>query len=203
MHKNQKKFQNTYRSDNNTLTKFVISLIIVCSFLLLLFFTSLFIFNWRYSIPENRSLVPTIVAETSPTPLTLVDREKAKVAKVIDGDSVLLANGRQVRYVGINTPEFRKILPSECYAQEAYEENRVLVEGKEVELVKDVSESDKYGRLLRYVYLNGVMVNEYLLQNGYARVMGIPPDTKYYRKFLSIEQSAKTAQSGLWGKCDK
>ena len=78
----------------------------------------------------------------------------------MDGDTIELSNGEKVRYIGINTPETkdpRKIV--ECFGKESYEYNKKLVEGKEVALEKDVSDKDKYGRLLRYVWIEEKMIN--------------------------------------------
>ncbi len=76
--------------------------------------------------------------------------------------------GARVRYIGMDTPESTSQV--ECYGAEATARNRQLVEGMIVELEKDVSETDQFGRLLRYVYVNGVMVNELLVLEGYAQV---------------------------------
>ena len=68
-----------------------------------------------------------------------------QVSKVIDGDTIELSNGERVRYIGINTPELRNGIP-DPYAQEAYEANKKLIEGKEVWLELDVQERDKCKR---------------------------------------------------------
>lgn len=73
----------------------------------------------------------------------------------------------------------------------------------ELKLEKDVSETDKYGRLLRYVYLqDGRMVNEVLVKEGYARAATYPPDVKYAEKFRQLEKEAKLSGKGLWSKCN-
>jgi len=99
--------------------------------------------------------------------------ETAMVARVVDGDTIELTDGRKVRYIGVNTSETvdpRK--PVECFSKEAKVENKRLAEGKTVQLEKDISQTDKYGRLLRYVYVGppagGLMVNEYLVRQGFA-----------------------------------
>jgi micrococcal nuclease len=77
-----------------------------------------------------------------------------------------------------------------------------LVLNKKVRLEKDVSETDKYGRLLRFVYLeDGTFVNLELLKEGYASVMTIPPDVSLSSVFLQAEQQARTAKLGLWSAC--
>ncbi len=130
-------------------------------------------------------------------------REKAFVKRAIDGDTIELADGRRVRYIGIDTPETvdpRK--PVQCFGREAANKNRELVEGKEIELEKDVSETDRYGRLLRYVYLpSGEMVNEILVREGFAHSSSYPPDIKYQQLFIEAERQAREENVGLWSRC--
>jgi len=127
-------------------------------------------------------------------------RCKAKVVRVIDGDTVEIEGGQRVRYIGIDTPETKHpSKPVECYGQEAYDKNRELVEGKEVKLEKDVSETDKYGRLLRYIWLGDTLVNEVLVREGYAQSSSYPPDVKYQERFVAAERAARGEGAGLWG----
>ena len=131
-----------------------------------------------------------------------VNNISTTVKRVVDGDTIELENGQKVRYIGINTPETvdpRK--PVECFGREASEENKKLVAGKNVRLVKDVSETDKYGRLLRYVYLDDIFVNDHLVKNGFAQVSTYPPDVKYKNMFLESQRQAKIANAGLWKSC--
>jgi micrococcal nuclease len=127
------------------------------------------------------------------------------VVRVIDGDTIAIAMDGveyRVRYIGINTPETvdpRK--PVECYGREASQHNRELVEGQTVELEKDVSETDQYDRLLRYVWVNGDMVNAILVREGYALASTYPPDVKYQKLFLDLEREAREAGRGLWTGC--
>jgi micrococcal nuclease len=126
--------------------------------------------------------------------------EKVVVARVVDGDTVELNDGRKLRYIGINTPETKDPNKDvECYGAEASRRNKELVEGAEVELEKDVSETDRYGRLLRYVYVNGEMINDLLVREGYAQASAYPPDVKYQEQFENSEQEARENKKGLWG----
>lgn len=129
----------------------------------------------------------------------------AQVARVIDGDTVDLADGRRVRYIGIDAPETEhEKKPASCFGKEAKEENRRLVDGKTVRIEGDVSETDKYGRLLRYVYVGspaGEFVNDYLVRQGFARIDTVPPDVKFQQKFLEAQREAKGQRRGLWAKC--
>jgi micrococcal nuclease len=132
--------------------------------------------------------------------------EKALVKRVIDGDTIELADGRKLRYIGIDTPEtVNPNRPTGCFGKEASLKNRELVSGKEVELEKDVSETDRYGRLLRYVYLviggERTMVNELLVKEGYANASSYPPDIKYQEKLKNAERLARETKVGLWGLC--
>jgi micrococcal nuclease len=122
--------------------------------------------------------------------------DTVKIKRVIDGDTVETENGNKIRYIGIDTPEMN---PVECYAEEATKKNRELVEGKEVRLEKDISEKDKYGRLLRYLWINDVMINELLVREGYAQSSTYPPDVKYQDRFREAERLAREESKGLWG----
>ena len=119
--------------------------------------------------------------------------EQAFVTSVIDGDTVEVADGSRVRYLGIDTPEF-----GEYYAAEATERNRALVEGKVVELQGGTRDRDEYGRFLRYVYVDGVFVNAELVAQGYARAYIFDPDDRYSQVLVQLEQYAKLRQRGLW-----
>ena len=144
------------------------------------------------------AITATLEATLSPTS----GRVQALVTRVIDGDTIEIEGGLKVRYIGIDTPEtVHPSKPVECYGQEASARNKQLVEGKMVELEKDVSETDRYGRLLRYVYVDGQMVNELLVRGGYAQVSTYPPDVKYVDLLLAAQQEAQGANRGLWGAC--
>ena len=127
-----------------------------------------------------------------------------KVTQVVDGDTIKLSTGETVRYIGIDTPEtVHPIKPVECFGKEASNKNKELVLGKEVRLEKDISETDKYGRLLRYVWVGDLLVNEYLVREGYANASSYPPDIKYQDRFTQAEREAREAGVGLWGSvCD-
>ena len=119
----------------------------------------------------------------------------AKVIQVIDGDTVVIEGGYRVRYIGTDTPE-----RGEPYYHEAWRANRNLVGGRVVRLESDITDKDKYGRLLRYVYVNGTFVNQELVRLGYARVYpkGVFPDNKYYELLNEAEAEAKAEGRGIW-----
>jgi micrococcal nuclease len=137
-------------------------------------------------------------AAAAPTP----DRQSAKVVDVLDGDTIRVAiDGRtyRLRYIGINAPEMGSDdRPAEPYAAQATARNSELVAGRRVWLEKDVSESDRYGRLLRYVWLGDTLVNAEIVRQGYARAGTYPPDVKYQSRLIRAEREARAAGRGLW-----
>ena len=169
-------------------------------YVLALIFVILQLFFNRNQLPKI-SLIPT----NTPTPtVTVVPSEKqlVKVIRVIDGDTIEIEGKQKVRYIGINTPELHDPRrPVECFAQAAADENKRLVEDKEVHIQKDISETDKYGRLLRYVYVDNIFVNEYLVRQGFAQISTFPPDVKYVSQFLEAQTEAKENNRGLWSSC--
>lgn len=136
--------------------------------------------------------------------------EKVHVTKVIDGDTIEIESGEHVRYIGVDTPETVHPKKSiQCFGKEASNKNKALVEGKEVYLEKDISDKDRYGRLLRYIYLPNpdapeevIFVDEYLIEQGYGTVITYPPDVKYHKQLLAAQKTAQEEKRGLWGACD-
>lgn len=138
--------------------------------------------------------------------------ERAFVTKVVDGDTIEVSlNGEEnlVRLLGIDTPETldpRK--PVQCFGKESSNKTKKLLDRKSVILEKDITEKDKYGRLLRFIFLpleNGqlLFVNDYLIREGFAKVLTIPPDLKYAQKFLEAQREAREGKRGLWGSCQR
>lgn len=127
---------------------------------------------------------------------------EVKVIRVIDGDTVEIEGGERVRYVGINSPEAANSQKqAECFSQEATEKNKSLVEGKTVRLEKDATDRDKYGRLLRYVYVGDTFVNLELVAQGFAHVRIYPMDNRYQRQLIDAQKEAKSSARGLWSAC--
>ncbi len=113
------------------------------------------------------------------------------VTRVMDGDTIdvsLDGESFRVRYIGLNTPE--NDMP--CYT-EALDANAALVEGQTVTLVRDVSDTDAFGRLLRYVYVDGTFVNAALIGTGWAEAQESPPDTTHQELFNALDSDARTA----------
>ena len=132
--------------------------------------------------------------------------ETARVLTIVDGDTIRVDRGNgseRVRYIGIDTPETRQPGDSiEFMGEEATEANRALVEGREVFLERDVSETDRFGRLLRYVWIRDgdgwLFVNLALVQRGFAQAVTFPPDVRHADAFLAAERDAADAGRGLW-----
>ncbi|MBI4100639.1 thermonuclease family protein [Candidatus Microgenomates bacterium] len=148
------------------------------------------------------SPTPTLTPTKSSSFSLSAQRQKAQVARVIDGDTIELSDGNRVRYIGIDTPETvdpRKSI--QCFGREASNKNNELVLGKDVELEKDISETDKYGRLLRYIYIDDLFINDYLVRQGFAHASSYPPDIKYQDQLRQAEQEARENGRGLWSAC--
>ena len=141
---------------------------------------------------------------------------KAKVTRVVDGDTIDVAwisgpalPSERVRMIGIDTPEVHGRL--ETYGYEASMFTKQNLEGKEVWLTTDVSETDQYGRALRFVWtavppeepdeeaVRTLMFNAALVLGGYAHASAYPPDITYAELFRKFEREARDAGRGLWG----
>lgn len=190
---------------SNTKLLVVFSFIIIFSGLTFLFFG----LNPK---PEH-SFVETTPVATDSTSLTAsnavasIEGERVLVTKVVDGDTIEVEGGRAVRFLGIDTPEtVDPRRPVGCFGKEASNEAKGLLSGKEVILQKDITDKDKYDRLLRYIYLplegeQILFVNDYLVREGFAKVLTYPPDVKYNEQFREAERQAREQKRGLWGRC--
>jgi micrococcal nuclease len=130
------------------------------------------------------------------------------VVRVLDGDTLEVDTGgtrARVRLIGVDAPETGR--PAICYAAESTAKAQELVDraGGRVLLEKDISETDRFGRLLRYVWLahpdRRRMLDEELVKFGYAQVSPFPPDVKYQPLFAAAEREARAENRGLWGAC--
>ena len=148
------------------------------------------------------------VPGVSPAPIGAT--ETARVVRVVDGDTIVIDRGRgneKVRYIGMNTPETVKPdTPVEFMGKEASAANAALVEGRTVTLEEDVSDTDQYGRLLRYVWVGEgagasgmTMVNLALVEQGFAQADTWPPDVRYADLFVAAQRDARERGLGLWG----
>jgi micrococcal nuclease len=155
--------------------------------------------------PEVRRSNATMGLSPSATPPPYVrpGLTPAIVVLVVDGDTIRVAMDGQeyrLRYIGIDTPEtVDPRRPVQCFGEEASERNRQLVEGRVVGLEKDLSETDEFGRLLRYVWVGDAMVNASLVEEGYALAATYPPDVRHADLFASLQRQARENRRGLWG----
>jgi micrococcal nuclease len=127
------------------------------------------------------------------------------VGRVVDGDTVEVSPAvdglTEVRLIGVDTPETKDPRTGvQPYGEEAYRFTASTLEGEEVSLEFDVERTDRYGRLLAYVWLpDGRMFNEVLLKEGFAQVATFPPNVKYVERFEEAQRKAREEGRGLWG----
>jgi micrococcal nuclease len=125
-----------------------------------------------------------------------VGEEAGEVVEVLDGDTILVSlDGivKSVRYIGIDSPE-----RGDAASTAATLGNIELVFGEEVTLIRDVSDLDRYDRLLRYVLVDGVFVNLELVSRGLAVAKDYPPDSSCARVFAEAEFQARSLEAGIW-----
>ena len=120
-------------------------------------------------------------------------KETIYVQEVIDGDTFILSNGDHIRLIGANTPE-----KGEYYYDEATEVVKDLILNREVILKSDINSKDKYRRYLKYVYVDDIFVNQYIVENGYARSYIIEPNVMHADKFRDAEDIARDKRIGIW-----
>lgn len=127
--------------------------------------------------------------------------EQAQIARVVDGDTVDLADGRTVRLLGLDTPETHNpnLTGPQPLGEEATARLRALAEGKSVALEPDATDRDHYGRSLRHLWLGRTLLAEVLLREGLGRAYIIPPDTRHAARLRAAEAEARAAKRGLWG----
>jgi endonuclease YncB( thermonuclease family) len=153
---------------------------------------------------------PTRIPSSTPTPtddLTFYDLftclpknnalQKGTVTQVIDGDTIVITASdgvtHTIRYIGIDAPETGR-----PFSEQATEANAQLVQGRPVTLVQDVSETDQYGRWLRYVISGNTLVNLELVRMGWATAASWPPDVACNETFSAEEESARQIGLGRW-----
>jgi len=184
-------------------------LVVIC---FLIIFSGLGFLFFGFRTPVQLVSTPVPVSESSSSAqidpdLIGVDGESVRVTEVVDGDTIKVSTGQTVRFIGIDTPETKDPRrPVGCFGKEASAETKSLLEDKEVILKKDISDVDKYNRILRYVYLplpdgQTLFVNDYLIRAGFAKASTYPPNVKYTEQFIQAERQAREGNKGLWRKC--
>ena len=164
----------------------------------------------QVALPPTPTPTPTnTVPIESPALSPKGETQTALVTDITDGDTIhVVIDGQEfrVRYIGIDAPEIaHDNNPGEPLGQEASQANADLVEGRLVILEKDVSDTDQFGRLLRYVWIHSdgpfmqwTMVELELAREGLAEVKRYPPDLYWQDVLDSVEASAKDQDLGIW-----
>ncbi|MDP4180546.1 MAG: thermonuclease family protein [Bacillota bacterium] len=175
-------------------------------------------------VVERHSPIPNAAKATSerktaldatPSQKPPVSLQKVMVSRFVDGDTIYIKyeNGeeKKLRFIGVDTPETKDPRKEvEYYGKEASDYTHSRLNNKSVYLEKDVSDTDQYNRLLRYVWLEpptsmseseikSKMFNSILVLNGYAHASTYPPDVKYSKYFAQFQEEARTAGKGFWG----
>jgi micrococcal nuclease len=141
----------------------------------------------------------------------VANEEAAKVLRVIDGDTIEVnLNGKRetVRLIGIDSPEvLTKEKSNQCFGQEAFDKAKEILNNKDIVLEPDSTqgERDSYNRLLRYVFVDGLSFNEFMISEGYAKEYTFKNNVyKYQSEFKDAERKARLNRRGLWedGACD-
>lgn len=167
---------------------------------------ALFLVVALYMVEDKKPAPKKSVLSAAPTaaPIVQLSTASAMVVSVVDGDTIHVENGPQketIRLIGVDTPELhdpRK--PVGCFAKEAKEKVASLINGKEVILEADSTQSNRdiYGRLLRYVFLDGVLVNRVLIAEGYGYEYTYDEPYTYQQVFKDAQKEAQEQQKGLW-----
>ncbi|XKT74483.1 MAG: thermonuclease family protein [Patescibacteria group bacterium UBA2163] len=126
------------------------------------------------------------------------------VVHVVDGDTIDIENDTRIRLLGVDAPE-----RSDCFYNESKAYLEELIEGETIRIEKDISGSDRYDRLLRYVYLasddpkdDDIFVQDALVRAGYADVFAQAPDNRYRDLLSSAREEARKEERGMWRACD-
>lgn len=177
--------------------------------LLAILVSALFIFTGLYLRTrlnnQNLALHPKgVVSNPSPAFTPTILREKAYVNFVFDGDTIELSGKITLRLLGIDAPETANkytLFKKECFATVSAKIAKEIMMGQTVETEKDVEDKDQYGRLLRYVFLDDVFINEFLVRQGYAKMEPNTINTRYKNVLIDAEDEAKREKRGLWREC--
>ena len=146
------------------------------------------------------TLILVLLASGGTSPAADAGSLRVKVHWVDDGDTIVVAGGERVRYLGINTPEVaHKDEPGERFGDEAKAFNKKLVQGHWINLELAEQQRDPYGRLLAYVFLaDGTFVNGELVRQGYAHLLRKQPKLRYWERLLALQRQALKKKKGMW-----
>ncbi|NLP51336.1 thermonuclease family protein [Bacillus sp. RO1] len=132
------------------------------------------------------------------------ERTEVPLVRVIDGDTIkVIINNKEenIRFLLVDTPETNhpRMDGPQPFGPEAKKFMEEFMEDGKVEIELDVSERDHYGRILAYVFVNGLSAQEELLKRGLARVAYIfPPNTRYVDTYQAIQKKAQAEGIGIW-----
>ena len=121
---------------------------------------------------------------------------RARVVRVIDGDTVQLRGVGRVRLIGVDTPE-----RGSCFEDAATRFTEARIGGRRVRYELGEEETDRYGRTLAYLYWDGKMHNVALVQRGFAETLTIPPNDRFAKRFERAERRARRGGVGRWAAC--
>ncbi len=145
--------------------------------------------------PQVQSVVEDVIEEKlEEKEDNQIENQSGLVVRVYDGDTFNLENGERVRLIGIDAPEV-----DEFFSVEAQKFLEDLILNKEVTLEKDKTERDQYDRLLMYVYVDGVFVNEVIVREGLAKAISYKPNTSKQEILEKAEKEAQGEGLGVWG----
>jgi micrococcal nuclease len=151
----------------------------------------------------------TVEPRSFPSPPSIT--EQARVARVSDGDTIVLVGissgaydgstgGRKARLIGVDTPEV--FGQTECFGRKASEFTKRELGGKDVRVAYDIDRTDRFGRALVYVWLaDGTFFNAALVSEGFASQLTVPPNVRYADLFLRLARDARENERGLWKEC--
>lgn len=140
------------------------------------------------------------VAAASPCAMRQFD-EVVNVAKVYDGDTIRLTDGRKIRLIGINAPELAKgQRPAEPLATAARQAlQSLLSRTAKIGLIKGIDQNDRYGRVLAHIFAqNGENITATLIARGFGFAISVAPNVRLQRCYFSAEASARARQAGIW-----
>ena len=124
-----------------------------------------------------------------------------RVARVTDGDTVVLERLGRTRLIGIDTPEVYPV--EECFGRAAaVRMEDLLPRGTRVRYAFDRERRDRYGRALVFLYKRDVLLNAELLREGFARPLRVPPNTSRAERFDRLARDARRDGRGLWSRCE-
>lgn len=146
------------------------------------------------------ALILALIACRWTSPVADAEALRVKVRWVDDGDTIVVAEGERVRYLGINTPEIaHQDKPAEPFGDEAKAYNKMLVQGRWINLELAEQKRDHYGRLLASVFLvDGTFVNGELVRRGYAHLLRKQPKLPYWKRLLDLQRQALKQKKGMW-----